>query len=193
MPAAAARLLTTTLATNSDELTLLWRQATRMLFTHRFSQLLRTTTTAVETVLAASSVPGLPQTVAGLGAICRARRAARSETARTTRVITITTGGAKESQWIRITPIGCSSTRSRSGLLRGRELFGTIRPAVFRTMALARITTQAPYTSINMLSRSCPARPVFWQSGTMAVSTERSTLTLPTKTTSRPGLTWTRG
>ena len=81
MPALVARLSIRRPATSSVALRLLSRQATRMLFTHKGSRLLRIVMVGVAVLMAASLAPGLPPTAVRAGLIWRVPKAARSETA----------------------------------------------------------------------------------------------------------------
>src|SRR6476646_10908098 len=96
---------------------------------HRSAPLFLITTQVVAIPTVASSAPGLPLTVAGLGVIWRARKAARLETAAAARATIPRIGTTRESQWIQTPPTAFSLTRSISGLQRPPELSGMI-PAV---------------------------------------------------------------
>src|SRR5437773_3575128 len=80
--------------------------------------------------LAARLVRGLLLTAVQAGPSWRVPKAVRSGIAKTSPAITHKTGTTREWLLIRTTPTACSSTRSRSGLQRARELSGTILRAV---------------------------------------------------------------
>src|SRR5947207_2739413 len=104
--------------------------------------------------LAARLVRGLLLTAVQAGPSWRVPKAVRSGIAKTSPAITHKTGTTREWLLIRTTPTACSSTRSRSGLQRARELSGTILRAVIPTAA-----RQVLCMWTSTLWPSCPARP----------------------------------
>src|SRR5437870_4863411 len=102
MRAVVTRTPASPAVTSLAALTLLWRRATQITFTHRFNRLPRMTMPDAGIKPAASWALGLALTVGRPGRTWKAHKAVHYETAPTVLAITLRTRGTRGLRWIRI-------------------------------------------------------------------------------------------